>query len=375
MYDFIVVGSGLAAKISMAFLAQSSYRLAHLTLDSANFQKEVLNNIGSKHYVVLNHKTLRRFKNLGINIEAEKLNNLTEYGYYRQREKIFSLDSASLSIQQLGQQVEISVLVSALEQFLNSKQKVTRYHAQLNNLIFSRTEGVEIHLDDHKILKGRYLILATGDLSSFKKFLPNIPLRKEFILGQGALKGFLSLQKPNLQKTRAYQICLGDLLMGFIPRSSLEATVVLTGKKDLLTDYQELGEDFLKKKILDSLPFHREDCQVTFDSKVLSLSTSSLEESVFDKYCFIGMSAESLHPAGAMGLNFIVEKTAYFSYFLHERGDKISSWKNEYQTHMKKKYESICLALQFLTNARARSFLSFSALQRLPAFILEFFIA
>lgn len=378
MYDFIVIGSGLAAKISLIFLSSLGYNIAHLCPSTTIAKKP--RGFEPKHFVVLNHKTLRRLSALGVCLKASCSQALLEYGLYSRGQEVLSISASSLSLPELGRQVEVGDLATSLQRVYQSGQQVTQYTAPITDLYCDPVGNrpVQVHLESQISLSAQYLIMANGLSCPWEHVLPKKISDRELFLGQGALKGSLELKTGLMKEEKAYQICLGEFLMGLIPRGMNKATVVLTGDKEKLDKAIASQEALLalKTKVLKYLPFPMSiEDKLDFQTSILSLHSSSLQQSLYDKYAFVGLSAESLHPAGAMGLNFIVDKAAVFSYFLQERGKNVSAWKMEYEDVMKKKYDSLCFALQGLTSPQFRSLLPAMRLQVFPAHCLEFFIA
>lgn len=353
MYDFSIVGSGLAAQVLRQVLTyNTNYKIAVVK------RKTHVTNFDSTYepHIVLNHASIRRLKSIGVDISASIGQVLDSYQLQDSHQIIKQICRDELSLPFLGYNIPISKLSYALSKPSHC-ENVDEYDFDDITSARAASDFFELGLDD-RMIKSRFSILCDGKSTKLKELL-NIPPIKNINSTQAALSITLSYRKLDETST-AIQLISGNYLLGIIPQRLNKVSVVITSDKEKLTNLLSLSEKDFDTFLRSKLPMDFRDFIHLFRNKQIRiLDIYRMDKSLYNTFSFWGLSAKGLHPAGAMGLNNIIYEAFLFRHYINQNSLQDSQSLKRLNEIVNKNFDSINYKIGLLINRNIRKFLSY----------------
>lgn len=374
MFDFCLVGNGLASILLATTLSQKGYRLAWLTRHKEN-QSIDENSCDFTSHLVLNHGSIRRLNPIiDSDFFDKEAHKLSSYCLATARRSLVTVKAQDLQLDFLGYQVPIRMLAQNLLGHIDWHNIQVIEANSPSSVVFDKPL-ITIKLSNTDAILAQYILLADGYHSPTRQLLESKePTR--FSQGHQAVVVHLE-HEAGCFEHHSYQMIDSPYLIGVIANHSQQTTVVISAKdkaiKALLKSQNKL-ESYLRKVLPLSL---RNFYTLRQNPQVQSIETYFLDNPLSEYAGCFGLVSNALHPAGALGFNHIISDVMLFNHFLAQQHWPIGRWSSQYNLLVKKRFYLANQTLSILTSPFSQRLLqSFPLpLEWLPRHLLNFAIA
>ncbi len=309
-FDVLVIGSGPVGLLSAHVFAKHFNNVGIITPIATTTHDYYDRALG------LSYGSLRRLADFDIDLNRGAVINRVEFRHQHQISSI--LEAEKLRVPILGKNIMISDLINLLESQIESNvSKIVGRVVRIQDYL----GGWKIFLVSGEEIFTRYLIGADGINSMVRKEL-DFEFENYHDFKQSAWVLTMNHSSKKIPTT-AYQIGAEELLIGLLPLSETQSSLVITGATHHVTEkQQESLNEFIKylQRILpndyciDNLSFREE--------ALVDLKTFHVKNQAGPNYLLIGLAAKSFHPAAAMGFNQTIYELALINQFLSRPGRK-----------------------------------------------------
>lgn len=302
MYDIVIVGSGIVGSVCALKLAMST-SLNIAILDAKQHQFHFDEQTYDQRVSAISLTSKNIFKNLNIwnDIKSKRISPFARMHVWDHVENSFiEFDAESLFEPELGYIIEDQVIKSCLiDQFKNFSN--IDYLCPVTLLqIETKTNHVELTLDDRSILSASLVIGADGAHSFVREAL-KIPIKTEDY-GHTALVATVETEKPH--KKTAWQRFTPEGPLAFLPLNHHHfCSIVWSTNHDYAKSLQKLTDEQFKKALGASFNYRLgEICSIS-KRMYFPLHMRHAKSYVLDHIALIGDAAHTIHPLAGLGLN------------------------------------------------------------------------
>lgn len=306
--DIVIIGGGLVGQILALGLDQLGYDIA--LVESRNFEPPSC--VADSRAMALSYGSVKILKNLNLweklKAQATPIHqvHISEKGGFAN----CRIDKDELSLDYLGQVLEISVLLKNMMESVRSRKNIKIYAPEKIEL--SSLEDFEknkiIKLSSGETIGAQLLIAAEGRASEIKKYLEINSCTQSF--NQVALVGNIKLKTPH--ENKAYERFTHTGPLALLPIDQDRATFIWVIRPENLQENLDLSPEYFLKKLQNNFGYRAGRFEKLLSLQSHELLQSVAQETYKNKILLMGNAAHALHPIAGQGLNLSLKDIAEF---------------------------------------------------------------
>lgn len=297
-YDIVIVGGGLAGASLAVGLRRSALRIAVV---EASLPQQCGADAYDQRIYALSPASVAFLEEIGAwaHLDRARVQAVYEMDVRGDANGRLRFDAYRSGLTELAWIVESSAIQRELWESLKRQHNVTLFCPAQGSAIDAREEGIEVRLDDGRILEARLLIGADGVRSWVREQL-GLQARVQPYGERGVVANFRSEREHH---GVARQWFREDGVLAWLPLPGRRVSMVWSAPDPVADELMGLSKDALCARVAAAGQHVLGKLELISDPAAFPLRLMRVPQSVCARGVLIGDAAHAIHPLSGHGVN------------------------------------------------------------------------